>query len=151
MLTDAAGRSIRRELIEFINDLDVDEAAALVALAWIGRADFQPEEWKIAVAQAKEQADGSTWKYLLEMKLLPDYLEDALSVHARAWGLRMKVEVSSSRKRRYNLLPKRETAAKDIPMATNLRNSPSAGVRGGERGNGPSRFGHGVRQEDFFI
>ena len=37
MLTDAAGRSLRRELIEFIRDLDVDEAAALVPLAWIGR------------------------------------------------------------------------------------------------------------------
>ena len=36
MLTDAAN-SIRRELVEFIRDLDVDEAAALVALAWIGR------------------------------------------------------------------------------------------------------------------
>jgi hypothetical protein len=55
MLTDAAGLSIRRELIEFIKDLDVDEAAAVVALAWIGRSDFEPEEWKIAVAKAKEQ------------------------------------------------------------------------------------------------
>ena len=41
MLTDAAGRSLRRELIEFIKDLDVDEAAALVALAWIGRGDLR--------------------------------------------------------------------------------------------------------------
>src|SRR3984885_5977165 len=55
MLTDAAGPSIRRELTEFIGDLDVDEAAALGALAWIGRGDLAPEEWKIAVAQAKEQ------------------------------------------------------------------------------------------------
>ena len=59
------------ELIEFIKDLDVDEAAAVVALAWIGRDDFQPEEWKIAVAEAKERAEGPTWKYLLEMELDP--------------------------------------------------------------------------------
>ena len=84
MLTDAAGRSLRRELIEFIKDLDVDEAAALVALAWIGRGDMQPEEWKIAVAQAKERAEGPTWRYLLEMELLPDYLEDALSAFGRS-------------------------------------------------------------------
>ena len=84
MLTDAAGLSIRRELIEFIKDLDVDEAAAVVALAWIGRGDFQPEEWKIAVAEAKERAEGPTWKYLLEMELLPDYLEDALSAFGRS-------------------------------------------------------------------
>jgi Protein of unknown function (DUF3775) len=67
MLTDAAGLSLRRELIEFIKDLEVDEAAAVVALAWIGRDDFQPEEWKIAVAEAKERAEGPTWKYLMEM------------------------------------------------------------------------------------
>src|SRR5580704_9982670 len=95
MLTDAAGLSIRRELIEFIKDLDVDEAAAVVALAWIGRSDFEPEEWKIAVAQAKERAEGPTWKYLMEMELLPDYLEDALSpsaVPARASDPRTKGE-----------------------------------------------------------
>jgi hypothetical protein len=84
MLTDTAGRSIRRQLIEFIRDLDEDEAAALVALAWIGSGDFQPEEWKIAVAQAKERAEGPTWKYLLDMELLPDYLEDALSAFGRS-------------------------------------------------------------------
>ena len=84
MLTDAAGRSLRRELIEFIKDLDVDEAAALVALAWIGRGDMQPEEWKIAVAQAKERAEAPTWRYVLDMELLPDYLEDALSAFGRS-------------------------------------------------------------------
>jgi len=84
MLTETAGPSIRRELTEFIKDLDVDEAAAVVALVWIGRGDFQPEEWKIAVAEAKERAEGPTWKYLLEMELLPDYLEDALSAFGRS-------------------------------------------------------------------
>ena len=84
MLTDTAGRSLRRELIEFIKDLDVDEAAALVALAWIGRGDMQPEEWKIAVAQAKERAHAPTWRYVLGMELLPDYLEDALSAFGRS-------------------------------------------------------------------
>jgi uncharacterized protein DUF3775 len=84
ILTDAAGPSLRRELIEFIKDLDVDEAAALVALAWIGRGDMQPEEWKSAVAQAKERADAPTWRYVLDMELLPDYLEDALSAFGRS-------------------------------------------------------------------
>jgi hypothetical protein len=84
MLTEAAGPSIRRELIEFIRDLDVDEAAALVALAWIGRGDFEPEEWRTAVAEAKERAEGPTWKYVLGLELLPDYLEDALSAFGRS-------------------------------------------------------------------
>jgi hypothetical protein len=84
MLTGAAGPSIRRELIEFIRDLDVDEAAALVALAWIGRGDFEPEEWRTAVAEAKQRAEGPTWKYVLGLELLPDYLEDALSAFGRS-------------------------------------------------------------------
>jgi hypothetical protein len=84
MLTEAAGPSIRRELIEFIRDLDVDEAAALVALAWIGRGDFEPEEWRTAVAEAKQRAEGPTWKYVLGLELLPDYLEDALSAFGRS-------------------------------------------------------------------
>ena len=84
MLTETAGPSIRRELIEFIRDLDVDEAAALVALAWIGRSDFQPEEWKIAVAQAKEQRRRPDLEIPSGMELLPDYLEDALSAFGRS-------------------------------------------------------------------
>jgi hypothetical protein len=79
-----ANASIRRELVEFIKDLDVDEADALVALAWIGLGDFEPEEWKRAVAQAGERSGGPTWKYLLGMPLLPDCLEDALSAFGRS-------------------------------------------------------------------
>ena len=84
MLTDASDRPTRRELVEYLSDLDVDESAALVALAWIGRGDFEPKEWKAAVAQAHERAVGPTWKYLLDMELLPDYLEDALSAFGRS-------------------------------------------------------------------
>ena len=83
-MTDAAGHSIRRELVQFIRDLDVDESAALVALAWIGRGDFEPDDWTSAVAEASERAEGPTWKYLLGMALLPDYLEDALSQFGRS-------------------------------------------------------------------
>ena len=84
VLTDAANPSVRRELIEFMHDLDVDEAAALVALAWIGRGDFEPDDWRTAVAEAKQRAEGPTWKYLLGLALLPDYLEDALSAFGRS-------------------------------------------------------------------
>jgi Protein of unknown function (DUF3775) len=84
MLTDASDRPTRREFIEYLNDLDVDESAALVALAWIGRGDFDAKEWEEAVAQARERAVGPTWKYLIDMQLLPDYLEDALSAFRRS-------------------------------------------------------------------
>ena len=84
MFSDTSDRPTRREFIEYLNDLDVDESAALVALAWIGRGDFDAKEWEEAVAQARERAVGPTWKYLIDMQLLPDYLEDALSAFGRS-------------------------------------------------------------------
>ena len=83
ILTDA-NNSIRRELVEFIGELDVDESAALVALAWIGRGDFEADEWENAVTAANDRREGPTWKYLLGMALLPDYLQDALSAYGRS-------------------------------------------------------------------
>ncbi len=83
ILTDAAD-SIRRELVEFIRGLDVDESAALVALAWIGRGDYDADDWQSAVATANELHEGPTWRYLLGMALLPDYLQDALSAFGRS-------------------------------------------------------------------
>jgi hypothetical protein len=54
------------------------------ALAWIGRGDFEPEAWRTAAAEAKQRAEGPTWKYLLGFELLPDYLEDALPAFGRS-------------------------------------------------------------------
>jgi Protein of unknown function (DUF3775) len=45
--------SVRRELIEFLKELDVDEAAALVALTWIGRGDYDADDWQDAVKAAQ--------------------------------------------------------------------------------------------------
>jgi len=84
-LTDASN-SIVRELVEYIRDLDVDETAALLALAWIGRGDFEASDWESAVMAANERGrnDAPAWRYLLEMPLLPDYLADALSSFGRS-------------------------------------------------------------------
>ena len=84
MLTDAADPSIRRELVEFIRDLDVDETAALLALAWIGRGDYEAEDWRSAVRMAAEFDQGPVWRHLLDRNLLPDYLEDALDAFGRS-------------------------------------------------------------------
>jgi hypothetical protein len=84
VLTDAAYAPIHQELVQFIEDMDVDEAAALVALAWIGRGDFEPEDWRGAVRQAGERREGPTSTYLLGMPLLPDYLEEALTAYGHS-------------------------------------------------------------------
>jgi hypothetical protein len=79
ILTDAAYGPVHAELSQFIEDLDVDEATALVAMLWIGRGDYEAKDWRDAVAQARDRGQNPTVNYLLGEPLLPDYLEDALA------------------------------------------------------------------------
>ena len=66
------------ELKGFIRDLNEDEQVSLVALAWIGRGSYAPEELDEAVKMARAERINRTEEYLLGMPLLPDYLEEAL-------------------------------------------------------------------------
>jgi hypothetical protein len=66
------------ELKSFIRDLNEDEQASLVALAWIGRGSFGPEELDEALATARAERTNRTEDYLLGMPLLSDYLEEGL-------------------------------------------------------------------------
>jgi hypothetical protein len=58
--------------------LNEDEQASLVALAWIGRGSFGPEELEEALSTARTEHTNRTEDYLLGMPLLPDYLEEGL-------------------------------------------------------------------------
>lgn len=66
------------ELRELIDDLNVDQAAELVAITWIGRGDFELEDFTQAVQEARDRAVGSTSGYLLGMPMFADYLEAGL-------------------------------------------------------------------------
>lgn len=66
------------ELRELLDDLNVDESAELVAVLWIGRGDFDAEDFAQAVEEARGRALGSTTKYLTGMPLLADHLEAGL-------------------------------------------------------------------------
>jgi hypothetical protein len=68
----------RGELRAFIRDLNEDEQASLVALAWIGRGSFGPEELDEALDTARTERNNRTEEYLLGMPLLADYLEEGL-------------------------------------------------------------------------
>ncbi len=78
ILEDLPDDATRQELREFLNSLNEDELGSLIALAWIGRGTYAPEELDEAIATAKTEhaRDGSN--YLFSLPLLPDYLEDAL-------------------------------------------------------------------------
>lgn len=66
------------ELREFIAAQNEDDQYAMVAIAWIGRESFAPDEWDEALTTAREEATTSTEDYLTGMPLLADYLEDGL-------------------------------------------------------------------------
>lgn len=68
-----------RELMALINDLNVDEAAELIAMVWIGRGDFDASEWDEAVTEARQRGQGRrASNYLLGMPMLGDWLEEGL-------------------------------------------------------------------------
>ncbi|HLH11283.1 MAG TPA: DUF3775 domain-containing protein [Methylovirgula sp.] len=79
ILTDRGYRATRRELVGFIDALDDDEKAELVALVWVGRGDYEAREWRVAVAEARARRELETSTYLLGIPQLGDYLEDGLA------------------------------------------------------------------------
>lgn len=78
ILEDFAEDATAAELKEFIHDLNEDEKISLVALAWIGRGSFGPDELDEALETARSEHPSRTEDYLMSIPLLPDYLEDAL-------------------------------------------------------------------------
>jgi hypothetical protein len=67
-----------RELRELIRGLNVDEAAELIALMWLGRGDYESSEWSLAVSEAAARGNRRTSDYLLGMPMLGDWLEEGL-------------------------------------------------------------------------
>lgn len=66
------------ELRTYIADLDNDEKASLVAIMWIGRETFGPDDLEEAIKTAKAERTSPTEDYLLGIPLLSDYLSAGL-------------------------------------------------------------------------
>jgi len=79
VLVESADDPTYSEVKAFIDALNEDEQAELVALAWLGREDYAVSEWEQAVADATDRHTGVSSDYLLGMPLLADYLEAGLS------------------------------------------------------------------------
>ena len=72
------GPDARVELRGFIEDLNEDEQAALVAVAWVGRDTFEAEDYDEALRTAREEATIPTADYLMGMPHLAENLEYGL-------------------------------------------------------------------------
>jgi hypothetical protein len=71
----------------FIDELNEDEQAALIALAWIGRGDYEAEDWEEARALAAERNAGrDAGSYLGSMEMLGDLLSEGVA----AFGLSLE-------------------------------------------------------------
>jgi len=83
VLEDHDDDPVEEELTAFIDALNVDEKADLVALVWLGRGDDTLQGWRELRAEAVRRAGRTTANYLLGLPLLPDFLEEGLD----AFGL----------------------------------------------------------------
>lgn len=79
VLQGEGGDPTFEELESFIEDLNTDEQVELVALVWVGRGDFEPEQWAEAVTEARRRRTGPTSSYLLGIPVLADYLDEGLA------------------------------------------------------------------------
>ncbi|QPM91819.1 DUF3775 domain-containing protein [Pseudooceanicola algae] len=66
------------ELRAFLEALNEEELLSLVALMWIGREAFEPEELSEAMAMAGREGSVPTPDYLLGSPHLSDHLENGL-------------------------------------------------------------------------
>ncbi len=72
-----SGRA-RERLLALLDSLDRDDLVELVALAWVGRGDFEWSAWALAVAQARNLISTHPAEYLADLPGLPYYLRSAL-------------------------------------------------------------------------
>ena len=79
ILEDYADDPTREELRSFLAAQSDDELRELVALTWIGRGDYDADDWDDVLTEVDEPRGKHTVDYLLGTPLLADYLEEALS------------------------------------------------------------------------
>jgi hypothetical protein len=80
ILEDKADDATREELVGAIRELNEDERAELIALAWLGRGTYDLEEWDEAVSTARSEHGKRAAEYLIGLPLLGDYLEDGMAL-----------------------------------------------------------------------
>jgi hypothetical protein len=77
------GHEIERakpELLGFLETLNVDEQASLIAIMWVGRESFAPEDVQEAVETARREAITPTVDYLIGTPHFPDHLAAGLEL-----------------------------------------------------------------------
>ena len=79
ILLDTPDNPTAQELRGAIDGLNIDEREELLALAWLGRGDYDAGSWPEAVRQARQTETATETDYLLGTPLLADYLEEGVA------------------------------------------------------------------------
>jgi hypothetical protein len=79
ILKDYADDPTLVELRAAIDSLNDDEVVDLIALAWLGRGDFEKEGWQDVRTLARQRHRRHSAGYLVGMPALGDSLEEGLS------------------------------------------------------------------------
>lgn len=66
------------EFRSVVDDLNPDEQQQIVALLWLGRGDYEMDEWNAALEYAAEAWTPSTGDYLIAHPMLADHLATGL-------------------------------------------------------------------------
>jgi hypothetical protein len=80
VLADHADDPTFQEFKATVDDLEPDQQAEIVALMWLGRGDYDEDEWKAAVSSARSRRTRRTAEYLISTPLLADYLSEGLNM-----------------------------------------------------------------------
>lgn len=80
VLADHADDLTYQDAKSQIDDLEPDQQVSLVALMWLGRGDYDEDQWEEALIEAGEQWTARTAEYLMATPLLADYLAEGLSM-----------------------------------------------------------------------
>lgn len=80
IMADHADDPVLQQIRDTVEDLEPDQQIELVALMWLGRGDYEPDEWDRALEQAAESANDRTADYLIGTPLLGDFLAEGLSM-----------------------------------------------------------------------
>jgi hypothetical protein len=80
ILEASSDNPTQEELGAALNGLDDEQRIEVLALMWLGRGDFDRDEWRDALAQAREVHNANETSYLIGTPLLADYLETGLDL-----------------------------------------------------------------------
>lgn len=69
-----------QEFSSTVDDLEPDQQVEVVALMWLGRGDYDVEQWEEARATALRRRTKRTAEYLMTTPLVADYLEEGLAL-----------------------------------------------------------------------